>query len=60
MYTITRRGGVKALGVMYGLPFALLIWACVLIIILHKLTQPTELQDDFLRAGIILRHLRIE
>ena len=27
MYTMTQWGGFKALGIMYSLPFALLIWA---------------------------------
>ena len=59
MYAMTRRGGPKALGIMYSLPFTLLIWAYVLsllTVILRQLTQLTELQDDFLRDGIILRH----
>ncbi|KAG8220548.1 hypothetical protein J3R82DRAFT_3267 [Butyriboletus roseoflavus] len=33
MYTMTRWGGFKALGVMYSLPFALLIWAMIFFVL---------------------------
>lgn len=56
----TRWGGFKPLGIVYSLPFALLIWAYVLTVIVRQLTQPAKLQDDFLRVGIILHHFRIE
>ncbi|KAG8220551.1 hypothetical protein J3R82DRAFT_3272 [Butyriboletus roseoflavus] len=38
MINMTQWGGFKALGVMYSLPFALLIWAYVLAVILCELT----------------------
>lgn len=57
---MTRWGGFKPLGIVYSLPFALLIWAYVLTAILRQLTQLTGLQDDFLRAGIILHHFSIK
>lgn len=60
MNTMTRWGGFKALGIMYSLPFALLIWAYVLTAIHRELTQLTQLQDDLLPVGVILRHFRIE
>lgn len=60
MNTMTRWGGLEALGIMYSLPFALLIWAYVLTAILPELTDLTKLQDDFLSVGVILHHFRIE
>ena len=43
IYTMTRWGGFTPLGIVYSLPFALLIWAYVLTVILRELTELTEL-----------------
>ena len=40
---MTRLGGFTPLGIVYSLPFALLIWAYVLTVILCELTELTEL-----------------